>query len=64
MTMLQLTKCCQAVSGPKKSITEMEHPPYFPDLDPNDFWLFLKIKSAIKGRRLQDIEDIQKKKKM
>jgi histone-lysine N-methyltransferase SETMAR len=35
----------------KKSITEMEHPPYSPDLAPNDFCLFPKIKSALKGRR-------------
>jgi len=33
----------------QKSITELEHPPYFPDLAPNDFWLFPKIKSALKG---------------
>jgi hypothetical protein len=42
----------------QKSITEMEHPSYSPDLVPNDFWLFPKIKSALKGRRFQDIEDI------
>jgi len=44
----------------QKSITEMEHLPSFPDLAPNDFWLFSKIKSALKGRRFQDIENIQK----
>jgi len=38
----------------------MEHPPYSPDLDPNDFWLFPRIKSALKGRRFQYTEDIQK----
>jgi hypothetical protein len=38
----------------------MEHPPYSPDLAPNDFWLFSKIKSALKGQRSQDIEDIHK----
>jgi hypothetical protein len=32
----------------QKSITEMEHPPYSPDLAPNDFWLFPIIKSALK----------------
>jgi hypothetical protein len=37
----------------------MEHPPCFSDLAPNDFWLFPKIKSALKGR-FQDTEDIQK----
>jgi hypothetical protein len=47
----------------KKSITEMEYPLYSPDLAPDDFWLFSEIKSALKGRRFQHIEDIQKKKK-
>jgi hypothetical protein len=39
----------------------MEHSSYSPDLAPNDFWLFLKVKSDLKGRGFQDIEDIQKK---
>jgi hypothetical protein len=39
----------------------MEHPPHSPDLAPNDFWLFPKIKSAVKDRRFQDTEDIQNK---
>jgi hypothetical protein len=34
-----------------KLTTEMEHPSYSPDLVPNGFWLFPKIKSALKGRR-------------
>jgi hypothetical protein len=46
----------------QKSITEIKHLPFSPDLVPNDFWLFPKIKSALKGLRFQDIEDIQKKK--
>jgi hypothetical protein len=33
--------------------------PYSPDLALNDFWLFPKLKSALKGQRFQDIEDIQ-----
>jgi hypothetical protein len=45
--------------SPKTSITEMEHPTYFPDLAPNNFWLFPKIKSALKRRRFQDIEDVK-----
>jgi hypothetical protein len=44
----------------QKSITEMERPTCSPDSAPNDFWLFLKINSALKGRRCQDIEDIKK----
>jgi hypothetical protein len=39
-------------------------PPYFPDLAPNDLWLLPEIKSALKGRRFQDIENIQKNVKM
>jgi hypothetical protein len=42
----------------RKSITEMKHPPYSTHLTPNDFWLFPKIKSTLKGRRFRD--DIQK----
>jgi hypothetical protein len=38
----------------------MEHPPCSHDLALNDFWLFPKIKSALKGQKCQDIEDIQK----
>jgi histone-lysine N-methyltransferase SETMAR len=41
-------------------VYEMEHPPYSPDLAPNDIWLFPKIESALKGRRFQDTEDIKK----
>jgi hypothetical protein len=43
----------------QKSITEIEHPPYSRHLAPNDFWPF-KIKSALKGRRFHDTEDIKK----
>jgi histone-lysine N-methyltransferase SETMAR len=43
----------------QKSITEMAHLPYSPDLSPEDFWLFSEIKSALKRQRLQGIEDIQ-----
>jgi hypothetical protein len=38
----------------------MGHPYYSPDLAPNDFWLFPKIRSALKGRRFQDNKDVQK----
>jgi histone-lysine N-methyltransferase SETMAR len=42
----------------QKSNTEVQHPSCSPDLAPNDFWLFPKIKFAVKGRRIQDTEDI------
>jgi hypothetical protein len=41
----------------------VEQPPYSPDLAVNDFWLFPRIKPALKEQRFQDIEDIKKKKK-
>jgi len=43
----------------KNSITKMDHPPYSPDLAPCDFWLFPKLKNALKGQRFADITDIQ-----
>jgi len=35
------------------------HPPYSPDLAPCDFFLFPKMKFKLKGRRFDNIEDIQ-----
>jgi hypothetical protein len=35
----------------KKSITEMYHPSYSPDLAPCEFWLFPKLNNALKGQR-------------
>jgi hypothetical protein len=43
----------------KKSILKLDHPPYSPDLAPWDFWLFPKLKTALKGHRSSDIADIQ-----
>jgi transposase len=42
------------------SIPKMDHPPYSPDLAPCDFWLFPKLKNALKGQRLADLSDIQR----
>ena len=42
-----------------KQITVLEHPAYSPDLAPNDFFLFLKIKGVLKGRHFDDIDDIR-----
>jgi hypothetical protein len=36
----------------QKTITEMKHPSCYPDLVLNDFWLFPKIKSALKGMKI------------
>ena len=35
------------------------HPPYSPDLAPADFSLFPKLKTTLKGRCFQTIEEIQ-----
>jgi histone-lysine N-methyltransferase SETMAR len=40
-------------------ISAVEHPPYSPDLAPFDFWLFLKLKSVLKGKSVSDVEDIK-----
>jgi transposase len=42
-----------------KGISAMGHPPYSPDLAPADFWLFPKLKSMLKGKRILGIEDIK-----
>jgi hypothetical protein len=44
----------------KKPVTELDHPPYSPDLAPCDFWLFPELKVALKGRRFDDISNIQR----
>ena len=37
----------------------LEHPAYSPDLAPNDFFLFPKIKEILNGRHFDDIDDIR-----
>jgi hypothetical protein len=39
----------------------MEHPPYSPDLAPNDFWIFPKLQSALTRQRLHNNEVIKNK---
>ena len=43
----------------KHQITQVTQPPYSPDLVPWDFWLFPKLKSPLKGKRFQTIDEIQ-----
>ncbi|GBL82604.1 hypothetical protein AVEN_263687-1 [Araneus ventricosus] len=40
-------------------VNELLRPPYYPDLSPPDFFLFLKLKMSLKGRRFRDITHIQ-----
>lgn len=42
----------------KYNIPVMDQPPYLPDLKPCDFYLFLKVSSALKGTRFQIIETL------
>ena len=37
----------------------LEYPAYLPNLAPNDFFLFPKIKEMLKGRHFDDIDDIR-----
>ena len=43
----------------KHQITQVTQLPYIPDLVPCDFWLLLKWKSPLKGKRFQSISEIQ-----
>jgi hypothetical protein len=44
----------------KRGVLEISHPPYIPDLAPEDFFLFPTVKTALKGKTFQDVEDIKK----
>ena len=43
----------------KHQITQVTQTHYSPDLVPYDFWLFLKLKSPLKGKKFQTIDEIQ-----
>jgi hypothetical protein len=43
----------------KHSIPVVPHPPYSPDLAPCDFFLFPRLKSTLKGKRFEDVAEIQ-----
>ena len=43
----------------KQETTVVPQPPYSPDLAPADFFLFPKLKSTLKGRRFQTVEEIK-----
>jgi len=43
----------------KHGTTVVPQPPYSPDLAPVDFFLFPQLKSSLKGRRFQTIEEIE-----
>jgi hypothetical protein len=41
-------------------VTTLDHPPFTPDLSPAGFYLFSRMKSALKGGRLCDAIDANK----
>ena len=43
----------------KYQITQVTQPPYGPDLAPQDLWFFPKLKSPLKGKRFQMVNEIQ-----
>ena len=43
----------------KHPVTQMTQLPCNPDLVPCDFWLFPKLKSPLKGKRFQDLNESQ-----
>ena len=44
----------------KHEISTLTHPPYSPDLAPNDFWLFPSLNAFLKGTRFQTVDNIQR----
>ncbi|GFV65664.1 histone-lysine N-methyltransferase SETMAR [Trichonephila clavipes] len=43
----------------KKGRVQIEHPSFSPDLNPSDFFQFPRLKLALKGKRFDNISDIQ-----
>ncbi|CAH1973101.1 unnamed protein product [Acanthoscelides obtectus] len=41
----------------EENVELLDHPPYSPDLIPNDFFTFPKIKNRLRGQRLQSPEE-------
>ena len=40
-------------------VAVLDHPPYSPDLPPADFFVFPRLKAAIKGARFVDVNAIK-----
>lgn len=39
--------------------TELDHPPYSPDMAPSDYYLFRKLKKFLRGRRFETDEHLK-----
>jgi hypothetical protein len=44
----------------KEYVTTQDHPPYYPDLAPADFYLFPPVKLSVKGQCFCNAKDIMK----
>ena len=52
-----ITSCAEVLR--KHQITQVTQLPYIADLAPCGFWLFPKLKSILKGKRFQTVDEIQ-----
>ena len=52
-----MIRVCQFLA--QKMVAVLDHPPYFPDLTPVDFFLFPCLMAAIKGVRFADVNAIK-----
>ena len=52
-----ITSCAEFFG--ETSTHQVTEPPYSTDLVPSNFWLFPKLKSPLKGKRFQTIDEIQ-----
>ncbi|GFW43290.1 hypothetical protein TNCV_2923381 [Trichonephila clavipes] len=48
----------QTIHG-KKGLAQIEYLPFSPDFNPPDFFLLPRLKYALKGKRFNDISDVQ-----
>ena len=53
------THSCLMCFFGKNQIIQVTQPPYSPDLVPCDFWLFPKLKSLLKGKGFQTVDETQ-----
>lgn len=40
-------------------VRTLPHPPYSPDLAPNDFWFYHRLKKSLKGRRFRNLDELE-----
>jgi len=50
---------CAAVFGKKNNMTAILLPPYSPDLEPCDFFLFPCMKGQMEGKRFADVSEVK-----